>query len=119
MYQFERIYHLERRIFTISKHIDYFPVETIVFSSHDFGEVISGILKGSEISSGRFIGKFIEKDQVQLFFQWFDSSLSLIVSGKLWGFICGNPSDKLQLFLNWSCVRIKTGNGVVSYTELK
>ena len=101
MRQLEQVYHLENRIFTVSKNLGDFPVHAIIFSSYESEKMINGTLQGEGISSGRFHGRFVALDQIELFFQWLDGSSLLAVSGRIWGFICGNPSGKLQLFLNW------------------
>ncbi|WP_028319026.1 hypothetical protein [Desulfobulbus elongatus] len=119
MRTYERAYCLESRLFTVSKNADGFPVHTIVFSSHQSEEAVNGALRGDGISSGAFLGRFVAPDQIELFFQWFDRTSSFVISGRLWGFICGNPSEGLQLFLNWHFARGSTRYGAVSYTELK
>jgi len=119
MRQLEQLYHLENRTFTVSKNLGDFPVHAIMFSSYESEKMINGTFRGERISSGRFHGRFVAVDQIELFFQWLDSSSLLAVSGRLWGFICGNPSEKLQMFLNWYCLHGKEGSGILSCTELK
>lgn len=117
MRQLEQVYHLENRTFTVSKNFGDFPVHTIIFAPYDSERIINGTLQGEGISSGRFHGRFVALDQIELFFQWIDGSSLLAVSGKIWGFICGNPSGILQLFLNWYCTSGKEGLGLLSCTE--
>jgi hypothetical protein len=81
--------------------------------------MINGTLRGEGISSGRFLGRFVASDQIDVFFQWIDNLSLLVVSGRLRGFICGNPSEKLQMFLNWYYMRGKKGFGAMSCAELK
>ena len=119
MRQFEQVYHLENRVFIVSKNLGDFPVQAITFSSYESDNMINGTLRGEGINSGRFLGRFVAIDQIEFFFQWLDSSSLLVISGRLWGFICGNPSDKLQMFLNWYCMRGKKGFGALCCTELK
>lgn len=118
MRQFEHVYHLKNRIFNVSKNLDDFPVHVIIFSSYESEKMINGTLRGEGISSGRFHGRFVAADQIELFFQWLDSTSLLAVSGRLWGFICGNPSEQLQLFLNWYCTHGKERLGLLSCTEM-
>ena len=118
MVRFEQVYHLENRTFTVSKNLGDFPVHTIIFSSYESEKMINGTLQGEGISSGRFHGRFVALDQIELFFQWLDGSSLLAVSGRIWGFICGNPSGKLQLFLNWYYTCGKEGLGLLSCTEM-
>jgi len=119
MLRFEQVYHLENRTFTVSKNLGDIPVRAIIFSSYESENMINGTLRGEGISSGRFLGRFVASDQIDVFFQWIDSSSLLVVSGRLWGFICGNPSEKLQMFLNWYCMRGKKDFGAMSCAELK
>ena len=100
MRQLEQVYHLENRTFTVSKNLGNFPVRAIMFSSNESEKMINGTLRGEGISSGRFHGRFVAVDQIELLFQWLDDSSLLVVSGRLFGFVCGNPSEKLQMFLN-------------------
>ena len=117
MRQLEQVYHLKNRTFTVSKNLGDFPVHAIIFSSYESEKMINGTLQGEGISSGRFHGRFVALDQIELFFQWLDGSSLLAVSGRIWGFICGNPSGKLQLFLNWYYTCGKEGLGLLSCTE--
>ena len=119
MRQLEQVYHLENRTFTVSKNLGNFPVRAIMFSSNESEKMINGTLRGEGISSGRFHGRFVAVDQIELLFQWLDDSSLLVVSGRLFGFVCGNPSQKLQMFLNWYCERGKEGFGLLSCTELE
>jgi len=119
MRQLEQVYHLENRVFIVSKNLGDFPVQAIIFSSHESENMINGTLRSEGISSGRFLGRFVASDQIELFFQWLDSSSLLVVSGRLLGFLCGDPSEKLQMFLNWYYMRGKQGFGAMSCTELK
>jgi len=118
MRQFEQVYHLENRTFNVSKNPGDFPVHVIIFSSCESEKMIDGTLRGEGISSGRFYGRFIAADQIELFFQWLDDASLLAVSGRIWGFICGNPSEQLQLFLNWYCTHGKERLGLLSCTEM-
>ncbi len=119
MSQFEQIYHLKNLTFTVSKKSGDFPVQLIIFQSYESEKNINGTLQGEEIRSGRFHGRFVASDQIELFFQWLDGSSLLTVSGRLWGFICGYPPGKLQLFLNWYCTPGKECFGLLGYIELK
>jgi hypothetical protein len=119
MIQSDRIYHLENQTFIVSNNVDCFPVQRISFSSSQTNEEISGILQGEGISSGRFTGKFFAKRQIELIFQWFDRSTLHFVTGRMFGFICGNPSGKVQIFLNWYCLYGKQGYGAASYSQLQ
>jgi hypothetical protein len=119
MLRFEQVYHLENRTFTVSKNLGDIPVRAIKFSSYESENMINGTLRGEGISSGRFLGRFVASDQIDVFFQWIDNLSLLVVSGRLRGFICGNPSEKLQMFLNWYYMRGKKGFGAMSCAELK
>ena len=120
MRQLEQVYHLENRIFTVSKILGVFPVHTIIFSAYESERMIDGTLRGEEISSGRFHGRFVAVDQIEIFFQWLDIESLLVVSGRLLGFICGNPYEDLKLFLNWwYCNSGDECIGLLSCTELK
>lgn len=119
MFRFEKIYNLENRSFIVFNNLGNFPVNSIMFSSCESNNMINGALLGEGISSGRFLGRFITRDQIELIYQWVDNSSLLVFSGKLWGFVCGDPSDKLQMFLNWYCMCGKQGFGAMSCKELK
>jgi len=118
MITFEQVYNLDNRIFIVSKNMGYFPVHTFIFMPNESNVMIHGTLTGESIRSGQFLGRFVESNQIELFFQWIDGLSLLEVSGRLWGYICGNPSDKLQMFLNWYCTRGQEGIGVLSCTEM-
>lgn len=80
--------------------------------------MLNGILEGERITSGKFIGKFIAKDQIELFFQFFENSSSSVFSGRLWGFVCGNPYEKLTMFLNWHYKEYNKSLGSIACIEL-
>lgn len=119
MIQSERVCHLESQTFIISKNVDGFPVQRISFSSPQSKEEINGTLQGEGITSGKFTGRLIATDQIELFFLWFDVSSSRSVAGKIFGFLCGDASEKMQIFLNWYCLYGKQGYGAASYIQLQ
>lgn len=119
MRQSEQVYNLKNRTFSVSKNLGAFPVHTIIFSAYESERMIYGTLRGEGINSGQFNGRFVAVDQLEIFFQWIDSVSLLEVSGRLWGFICGNPSEKLLLYLNWHYTYGNIGVGLLSCTELK
>jgi hypothetical protein len=119
MIQSERIYSLDNHTFIVSKNVDGFPVQCIFFTSSESNEEIKGILQGEGIRSGEFTGRFFATDQFELIFSWFDLSLTHVVTGKIFGFLCGNTSGKVQIFLNWYCLYGKQGYGAASYTQLQ
>jgi len=117
MIQSERVYHLENQIFTISNNVDGFPVQRISFSSPQSKEDINGTLQGETITSGKFTGRLTAMDQFELFFVWLDVSSSCSVAGKIFGFLCGDTSEKIKIFLNWYCLYGKQGYGAASYIQ--
>jgi len=119
MIQSERVYILENQTFIVSKNVDGFPVQRIFFSPPQSNEEIKGFLQGEGITSGKFTGRFIASDQVELFFSWFDWLSSHCVTGKIFGFFYGDPSEKMQIFLNWHCLHGRQGYGTASYIQLQ
>lgn len=118
MIKFERVYRLESKTFIVSNNVDDFPVQLISFSSPELNEEINGILQGEGMDSGRFTGRFIETDRIELYFSWYDEALSRIVIGRIFGFICGCTSEKLKIFINWYLLYGKIGYGAASYNQL-
>lgn len=119
MVQSERVSLLENLTFTLSKNVDGFPVQRIFFSSPLSKGEINGLLHGEGITSGKFTGRLIASDQIELFFLWFDGSSSRSIVGKLFGFIYGNTSVRMQLFLNWYYIHGQHGYGAASYIQLQ
>lgn len=103
MMQFERAYPLENKTFIVSINVDGFPVQRISFSSSQSNKEINGILQGEGIISGKFTGRFVASHQIELLFRWFDLSSSHFVTGKIFGILGVNTTEKVQMFLNWYC----------------
>ncbi len=116
MNQYARIYNLDNRRFVLSKNDNGFPAECIAFSFHQLDNVLMGTFQGDGIIESHLLGKFVAADRIEVLFQWLDQSL-LLFSGAFSGLICGPPSEKLHLFLNWQWLCGATGKGAASFIE--
>ena len=114
----ERVYNLENQTFILSKNVGGFPVQHISFSSAQLQQAIIGNLQGEGITLGKFAGRLIATDKIELFFLWIDVSSSRSVAGNIFGFLCGNTSEKIHIFIDWYFLYGKQGHGTASYIQL-
>ena len=110
------MYNLNNKRFVVVDNENGLSSQKTVFLYYQIDDVITGDYRGGEILEGRFLGKYIPPDRMNMLFQCITREHALL-SGEARGTVSKGDDGRLRLSYDWKWLSGDTGGGISSYIE--
>lgn len=110
------MFNLDKKQFVVVDNEHGLSSQDTIFRYYQDGEIVTGDYSGGEIEQGRFVGKYVKTNRIDLLFQCITCSGELL-SGEAKGSVDSDDAGLLRLVFDWRWLSGAHGNGISSYIE--